>query len=394
MTRGRILLASVIVLSLVDVAGAGPKPKNNYEATILAGNEDEGFHTMDPLLQNSWGLAASGSGPWWVANNGSNTSTLYNGAGDKQTLEVVVPDAPTGEVFYGGSLIHLSNDAAARFIWATESGTFWAWNGTLDPNSAPQHAEMILSDPGSIYKGLAVHGDVLYSTDFGSCEVEAFAGNPFAQTFAEIPTAGGFEDDTIPANYCPFGIQAVGDSIFVTYALKGGEDDIAGQGHGFVREFDTDGNLIAAVADHGQLNSPWGIAQAPSDFGRFGGCLLVGNFGDGTINAYCQDDEEEWQFRRHASRGQAPDRDRGALGPRVRQQRPGGSDQRALLYGRTGRGSERLLRKDRSRSVEETVEGGCAVGILRRRTPLPSSRPCTRGPRPDPRSRSAARSPA
>ena len=221
-------------------------------------------------------------------------------------LEVLVPGAPTGEVFYGGSLIRLSNDAAARFIWATESGTFWAWNGTLDPNSAPQHAEMILNDPDSIYKGLAVHGDVLYSTDFASCEVEAFTGNPFDQTFGEIPTAGGFEDDTIPAGYCPFGIQAVGDSIFVTYALKSGIDDVSGQGHGFVREFDTDGNLIAAVADHGQLNSPWGIAPAPSDFGRFGGCLLVGNFGDGTINAYCQDDEGDWHFGGTLREGQRP----------------------------------------------------------------------------------------
>jgi uncharacterized protein (TIGR03118 family) len=306
MNRGKLFLASLLVLA-ASAGSARAAEKNSYVATILAGNEaDEDFHTTDPLLQNSWGLAASGSGPWWVANNGSNFSTLYNGAGDKQMLEVVVPDAPTGEVFYGGSLIHLSNDAAARFIWATESGTFWAWNGTLDPNSTPQHAEMILNDPGSIYKGLAVHGDVLYSTDFGSCEVEAFTGNPFAQTFAEIPTAGGFEDDTIPANYCPFGIQAVGDSIFVTYALKGGEDDIAGQGHGFVREFDTDGNLIAAVADHGQLNSPWGVAPAPSDFGRFGGCLLVGNFGDGTINAYCKDSEDEWHFGGTLRSGKRP----------------------------------------------------------------------------------------
>ena len=83
----------------------------------------------------------------------------------------------------------------------------------------------------------------------------------------EVETAGDFEDETIPANYCPFGIQAVGDSIFVTYAVKGGEDDVAGQGHGLVREFDTNGNLVAAVADHGQLNSPWGIALAPANFG-------------------------------------------------------------------------------------------------------------------------------
>ena len=296
MNRGKPFLVALLAFVL-SVGVAYAAPKNSYQATILAGNEaDEGFHTTDPALQNSWGLAASASGPWWVANNGSNLSTLYNGAGDKIPLEVIVPGAPTGEVFYGGTSFVLSNGAPARFIWAAEDGTFSAWNPTLDMVNTPQHSEIIFSDPDGVYKGLAVHGDVLYTTDFASCEVETFAGNPIDQTFAEFDTAGGFEDDSIPANYCPFGIQAIGDSIFVTYALKGGDDDVAGQGHGFVREFDTDGNLIAAVADHGQLNSPWGVAQAPSDFGRFSGCLLIGNFGDGTINAYCQDDEGDWHF--------------------------------------------------------------------------------------------------
>ena len=305
MNRGRIFLTSILVLG-ASIGFASAAQKNSYQATILAGNEDEGFHTMDPKLQNSWGLAASATSPWWVANNGSNSSTLYNGAGDKIPLEVDVPGAPTGEVFYGGDSFKLSNGASARFIWAAEDGTFSAWNGTLDMVNSPQHSEIIFSDPEEIYKGLAVHGDVLYTTDFASCEVEAFAGNPNDKTFAEIPTAGGFEDDSIPANYCPFGIQTIGDSIFVTYALKGGDDDLAGQGHGFVREFDTDGNLIAAVADHGQLNSPWGVAMAPSDFGRFSGCLLVGNFGDGTINAYCKDDEGEWHFGGTLREGKRP----------------------------------------------------------------------------------------
>jgi len=296
MNRGKLFLIALLGF-VVSVGTAFAAPKNTYQATILAGNEDdEGFHTVDPLLQNSWGLAASGSGPWWVANNGSNTSTLYNGAGDKRPLEVIVQGAPTGEVFYGGSSFLLSNGSPAVFIWAAEDGTLSAWNGTLDPNSAPQHSEIIFNDPGSSYKGLAVHGDTLFTTDFASCEVEALAFDSTEMKVKEIDTAGGFEDESIPANFCPFGIQAIGDSIFVTYALKGGEDDVAGQGHGFVRQFDTDGNLIAAVADHGQLNSPWGMAQAPSDFGRFSGCLLVGNFGDGTINAYCQDEEGEWGF--------------------------------------------------------------------------------------------------
>jgi uncharacterized protein (TIGR03118 family) len=286
---GKTLLAAVLIAG-ATVGFTLAAEKNSYHATILVGNEtDEGFPVVDPHLVNAWGLAASPTSPWWVANNGTDSATLYNGAGEKIPLEVVVPGAPTGEVFYGGEQFLLSNGAPARFIWAAEDGTLSAWNGTLDPMSVPQHSEIVFSEPGSIYKGLAVHGDTLFTTDFTSCEVEAFDG-----TFTEFDTAGGFEDDSIPEGFCPFGVQAIGDSIFVTYAVKSGIDDVAGQGNGFVREFDTDGNLIAAVADHGQLNSPWGVAMAPSDFGRFSGCLLVGNFGDGEIHAYCKDDEGEW----------------------------------------------------------------------------------------------------
>jgi uncharacterized protein (TIGR03118 family) len=115
------------------------------------------------------------------------------------------------------------------------------------------------------------------------CGVETFDG-----TFNEFDSDGEFEDDSVPDGYCPFGIQAIGSSIFVTYALTDGPEDVAGQGHGFVREFDAFGHLIARVASHGQLNSPWGLAMAPSDFGPFSNCLLVGNFGDGEIAAYCK----------------------------------------------------------------------------------------------------------
>src|SRR6185295_1908856 len=123
-------------------------------------------------------------------------------------------------------------------------------------------------ESGAIYKGLAIHGDTLYSTDFGGCSVDAFG-----PAFGEFDTPGGFVDRSIPDGYCPFGIQVIGDSVFVTYAKKQGVDDVAGIGHGFVREFDTDGHLVAKVGSHGLLNSPWGMALAPEDFGRFSGCL-------------------------------------------------------------------------------------------------------------------------
>lgn len=266
---------------------------NDYRVTNLVSDEPGEAPLIDPKLVNAWGIAASSTSPWWVANNGTDSSTLYTGAGAKVGLEVDVPGAPTGIVFNTSTQFQLSMGAPARFIFVSESGSFLAWNSGTVASEFPV-------DPESVYKGLAIHGDVLYTTDFTECEVEAFAGNFFDGSFDEFPTAGGFEDDSIPAGFCPFGIQAIGNSIFVTYAKKAGVDDVAGVGNGFVREFDTDGNLLAKVASHGQLNSPWGVAMAPDEgFGKFSGCLLVGNFGDGKINAYCQNPAGQWH---HAGR--------------------------------------------------------------------------------------------
>jgi uncharacterized protein (TIGR03118 family) len=272
----------------VKLAASGSDKLNNYLVTILVSNEADEAPVVDPLLKNAWGIAAGGStGPWWVADNGTGFSTLYTGDGAKLGLEVSGLGAPTGIVFNGGTSFQLTEGVPALFIFASEDGTFSAWAGG-------NTGTIVHSEPGSVYKGLAIHGDVLYTTNFTGCEVEAYQGNFFDQSFDEFPTSGGFEDDSIPAGFCPFGIKAVGDSIFVTYAKKEGIDDVPGIGHGFVREFDTDGNLIARVASHGLLNSPWGLAMAPSDFGRFSGCLLVGNFGDGRIDAYCQNPAGQW----------------------------------------------------------------------------------------------------
>ena len=259
---------------------------NNYQVTILVSNEAGEAPVVDPKLVNAWGIAANATSPWWVADNGTGYSTLYTGAGAKVSLEVIVPGAPTGIVSYGGSQFLIAPGIPARFMFASEDGTISGWSGSLPDRT---HALVASSHAGSIYKGLAIHGDTLYTTDFAECEVEALDG-----TFTTIETPGGFVDDSIPRDYCPFGIQAIGNSIFVTYALKGGTDDIAGTGHGFVRQFDDNGTLVARVANHGRLNSPWGMALAPSNFGRFSGCLLVGNFGDGQINAYCLDDEGQF----------------------------------------------------------------------------------------------------
>ena len=123
---------------------------------------------------------------------------------------------------------------------------------------------------------------MLYATDFHNARVDVFDAQ-FHQVLR-----GAFRDPTLPAHYAPFGIQELGGHIFVTYALQDAdaEDELSGAGRGFVDMFSTDGTLLGRVASHGALNAPWGLAWAPTDFGRFSGDLLVGNFGDGRIHAF------------------------------------------------------------------------------------------------------------
>src|SRR4029453_12315726 len=170
-----------------------------------------------------------------------------------------------------------TTSAAARFIFDGEGGVLAGWAPSVDGTHALVAA---MGDPGAIFKGLAIADNKLYAADFHNNEVAVFDS-----TWHLVDR---FTDPGLPNGYAPFGIQTLGGNIFVTFAKQDAdaEDELAGQGRGFVDEFDTSGNLIRRVAEHGQLNAPWGLAQAPSDFGRFSGDLLVGNFGDGQINAY------------------------------------------------------------------------------------------------------------
>ena len=240
---------------------------------------------IDPDLVNAWGLAASATSPWWVSDNGTSLSTLYNGnTGAKVALVVNIPASPTGVVFNtagAGFLIPSgAGSAPARFIFAGEDGTIWGWRSGTEGHLAVDN-----SGSGAVYKGLAIattqDGTFLYVTNFHDGTVERYDEN-----FKRV--AGGFEDPTIPPGYAPFGIQNIGGVIYVTYALQDADrhDDVAGMGHGFVNAFDATGTLIRRVASRGTLNSPWGLAMAPGDFGFFSDQLLVGNFGDGLIHAF------------------------------------------------------------------------------------------------------------
>src|SRR5206468_5571379 len=194
----------------------------------------------------------------------------------------------TGIVFNGASTSFRvgPSNAGAVFIFATEGGTIAGWNPSL---GTAAEVKVDSSGADAIYKGLAIAttatGPQLYATDFHNARIDVVNA-----TWVAVTPSGGFVDPKIAAGYAPFGIQTIGARIFVTYANQGpgARDEIDGQGLGFVDAFDMDGNLLVRVSQRGQLNAPWGLALAPASFGRFGGDLLVGNFGDGHINAYAE----------------------------------------------------------------------------------------------------------
>jgi len=204
-------------------------------------------------------------------------------------LTVAVPGAPTGTVFNGNAadfvVSQSGKSGAARFLFATESGTIMGWSPVVNGTAAVIGVDR--SSAGAIYKGLAIANDKLYATDFHNGRVDVFD-----KSFNLV--SGGFKDAKITKGYAPFGIQALAGNIFVTYARQDAakKDDVAAPGQGFVDEFTPDGALVARVVNSGKKNAPlnaaWGLALAPADFAVFGGDLLVGNFGNGRISAYTQ----------------------------------------------------------------------------------------------------------
>jgi uncharacterized protein (TIGR03118 family) len=245
----------------------------------------------DASLVNAWGLSAGPTTPWWSANNGTNTSTLYSGTGAKVALTVAVPGAPTGTVFNGSTtdfvVSQSGKSGAARFLFATEGGSILGWSPTVNATTAIPGVDR--SSAGAVYKGLATVSDRLFATDFHNTRVDVFDAS-----FNPVATTGGFKDAKIPKGFAPFGIQALGGNVFVTYAQQdaAGKHDVPVPGKAYVDEFTPDGQLVGRVINSGKknapLNAPWGLALAPAGFGSFGGDLLVGNFGNGRISAYAQ----------------------------------------------------------------------------------------------------------
>jgi uncharacterized protein (TIGR03118 family) len=242
----------------------------------------------DPLLVNAWGLSQAPGSPLWVANNGTDTSTLY----DKDTfakvtqLTVSVPGGPTGTTFIGimgaFNITEGPNTGRTLFAFATEGGQILGWNPTVTGTHTAVGVDESAS--GAVFKGLTLgmsgNSPRLYAADFAHGVVSIYD--------ASYHKIGGFTDPDLPSDYTPFNVQNLNGQLYVTFAKRepGALDETAGQGLGFVDVFDTDGHLVRRLAQHGQLNAPWGLAIAPATFGKFAGALLVGNFGDGRINAY------------------------------------------------------------------------------------------------------------
>jgi uncharacterized protein (TIGR03118 family) len=253
---------------------------------------------QDANLMNPWGLALGATSPMWVANNHTDTSTLYNGNGDITPLVVhlaasfdatgMVANATTDFAVTGGATL------PATFIFAGESGKIAGWAGATVNGGVP--VVPFTAPDGAVYKGLAIAnngtGNFLYAADFHNGKVDVLNAAYAKQT--PSATSFAFADATLPAGYSPFGIQAVNIAgttrIVVAYAKHDAaspDDEAAGAGLGVVNLFDTNGVLIThLVAAGGKLNAPWGIALAPSDFGTLSNALLVGNFGDGKIHGY------------------------------------------------------------------------------------------------------------
>lgn len=240
----------------------------------------------DVNLKNAWGVAYSPTGPFWISNNGSGVSTIYNvnsstNATSKLGLTVSIPGNGnvTGQAFNGNSA-SFNGDI---FLFVSEDGTVSGWRGALGTT-----AEVLATaTPNNLYTGVttaSVNGSsYLYAANFKSGAIDIMKGSPGATDLN-----GSFTDPNLPSGYAPFNIQTLGDKLYVTYALQDNTsaDEVVGPGLGLVSIFDFQGNFLERLASQGTLNVPWGLAIAPSSFGEFAGNLLVGNFGDGTINAY------------------------------------------------------------------------------------------------------------
>ncbi len=260
------------------------------QVNLVANNSNYGAVTVDPTFVNGWGIAFASSGPAWVSAEGTGLSTIYNAAGAILRAAVTIPTSgastggsPTGQVFNGTTGFRLSNGKAARFIFAGTDGVISGWN-------TGNAAELAKAYSGAVYTGLTLATDAgvpfLYAANFSGKKIDVFdtLWNKVSKPFW---------DHSIPSDYAPFNVQAVGGKIYVLYAKIGKDmEEAKGPGLGIIDIYNPDGSLLRRFASRGALNAPWGITGIPASFlttpMNTGAVILVGNFGDGRINAYSE----------------------------------------------------------------------------------------------------------
>ena len=295
--RGLAAVCTSVFALLIATPAAGQPPAMHVIPTFTqinqVSNQPGAAKLTDPDLVNAWGLANSPTSPLWVANNGTNTATIYAGgvggaAVTKAPLTVTIDGgAPTGQVFNDTSDFTLPTAAGrvpATFMFSSEGGDITAWASSATGTTAVVKAHV----DGAVFKSLAIWhtrlGNFLIAADFANGVIRVFDRN-----FNEVMLpAAFFRDRHVPRGYAPFNVMTVGEAVYVTYAkqVPGSEDEAHGRGLGIVDRFTNLGLAKTRIATHGSLNAPWGMAIAPDGWGKYAGAFLVGNFGDGRINVY------------------------------------------------------------------------------------------------------------
>ena len=287
--------AAALVLSLVACGGGGggstastPPPPPTYQLTNLVSDQaTTGATTTDASLVNPWGLAYGPATDFWVANQATATSTVYNGLGARPTVPITVSvpmvagqpmGGPTGIVFNG-----TTGFLADEFMVASLEGCICGWS-----TGATMTRRVDNSGSHAVYTGLAT-GTTGTTTYLYAANLSAGTVDVFDATFAPVNLgASALVDPTLPAGFAPFNVQVLGGKLYVTYAQHTAPNlrETTGAGLGYVSVFNLDGTFVRRVASGGALNAPWGVALAPANFGTYSNALLVGNFGDGRITAF------------------------------------------------------------------------------------------------------------
>ncbi|MGI8770560.1 MAG: TIGR03118 family protein [Acidobacteriaceae bacterium] len=290
----RLLAAFSLAVVVASASYAQAQVKaQHYTQKILVADHSGVAGNTDANLVNPWGLSRSSGSPWWVSDNGTGVSTLYDGTGKAAPLIVTIPPAnsssktgtPTGTVFNGGTGFALASGKPALFLFVTEDGTVSGWN----PGVNPTHAVIKVNENGkSVFKGATIANvglsSFLYVADFRQGHLQVFDSSFHHVSAMEAL----FKDDRLPSGYAPFNVQNIGGDVYVTFAVQDSakHDEVDGAGLGYVDVFTPTGTLLRRF-DHGSwLNAPWGLALASGDFGVFSHDLLVGQFGSGTIQVY------------------------------------------------------------------------------------------------------------